>query len=65
MRECITDAYRFQGEEGPEGGVPQYNTLRGYNEGGRGGFLGQGGGGFDRGRGLIIFYNCNQPRHLA
>jgi hypothetical protein len=46
MRECTTDAYRFQGEEGLEGGVPQYNTLRGYNQGGRGGFKGWGRGGF-------------------
>jgi hypothetical protein len=26
MRERITEAYKVQGEEGPEGGVPQYNT---------------------------------------
>jgi hypothetical protein len=65
MREHTTDAYKVQGEEGSEGGVPQYNTLRGYNQGGRGGFKGQGRGGFNRGRGPIICYNCNQPGNLA
>jgi len=33
-----------------EGGVPKYNALRGYNQGGRGGFKGWARGGFDIGR---------------
>jgi hypothetical protein len=45
MRECTADAYRVQGEES-EGGASQYNTPRGYNQGGRGGFRGHGRGGF-------------------
>jgi hypothetical protein len=65
MRECNVDAYIVQGEEGVEGWVPQYNTLRGCNQGGRGGRGGRGRGGFGRGRGLIICYNYNQPRELA
>jgi hypothetical protein len=65
MREFTVDAYSFQWEEGLEGGVLQYNTLRGYNQGGRVGFIGQGRGGFGRGRGPIICYNCNQPGYLA
>jgi hypothetical protein len=28
IREGIVDAYKVQGEEGQEGGVKQYNTLR-------------------------------------
>jgi hypothetical protein len=45
--------------------VPQYNTPRGYNQGGRGGFRGHRRGGFGRGRGPIICYNCNHPGNLA
>jgi hypothetical protein len=49
-----------------EGGVPKYNNRRGFNLGNRGGFgIGRGRGIFGRGgRGPIICYNCNQPRHL-
>jgi len=65
MRECTIDTYKVQGEEGPEGGVPQYKTPRGYIQGGRGGFKVHIRGGFSRGRGAIICYNCNQPGHLA
>ena len=36
IRECITDASIVQGKDGPEGRVPQYSTLMGYNQGGRG-----------------------------
>jgi hypothetical protein len=53
----------FKGEERSKGGVSKYNTLRGYHQGGRGGFRGRGRGGFGRGRELIIFYNCNQSGH--
>jgi hypothetical protein len=35
MRERIVDAYRVQGEEGPKGGLTQYNAPRGYNQGGK------------------------------
>jgi hypothetical protein len=39
MREHTSDAYKIQEENvSREGGVPQYNTLRGFNQGGRGGF---------------------------
>jgi hypothetical protein len=48
MRERTTDEYTVQGEEGSKGGLSQYNTLRGYNQGGRGGIRGQGRGGFGR-----------------
>jgi hypothetical protein len=65
MRERIADAYQVQMEEGIEGGVSQYNTLRGYNQGGWGGFIGRERGGFGRGRGMIICYNYNHPRHLV
>jgi hypothetical protein len=35
MRECTSDAYKIQEENVTvEGGVPQYNTLRGFNQGG-------------------------------
>jgi hypothetical protein len=61
MRKCITDAYIVQWEEGPKGGITQYNTLRRY----RGGFKGQRRGGFGRGKGPIICYNCNQTGHLV
>ena len=47
MREHIVDAYIVQGEDGQEGGLMQYKTPRVYNKGGRGGFRGQGRGGFD------------------
>jgi hypothetical protein len=65
MRENIIDAYKVQGEEGPKGGVPQYNTVRGYNQGGRGGFIGHGREGFGRGRGPIVCYNYNKPQNLV
>jgi hypothetical protein len=65
MRECTLDAYIIQWEDESEGWVPQYNTLRIYNQGGREGFISQGRGLFNRGRGLITFYNCNQPGHLV
>jgi hypothetical protein len=68
MRERTLDAYKIQEENvTAEGGIPQYNTPRGFNQGGRGGFgRGRGCGGFGRGgRGPIICYNCNQPGHLA
>jgi hypothetical protein len=50
-----------------EGGDPQYNNHRGFNPRSRGGFgIGRGRGSFGGGdRELIIFYNCNQPGHLA
>jgi hypothetical protein len=35
MRECTANEYRVQGEYGPEGGLTQYNIVRGYNQGGR------------------------------
>jgi hypothetical protein len=50
MREQTVDTYKVQGEDISEGGVPQYNTPRGYNQGGRGGFIGHERGGFGRGR---------------
>jgi hypothetical protein len=50
MRERTSYTYNVQGEEEPKGGVPQYNTMRGYNQGGRGGFRGWGRAGFNRGR---------------
>jgi len=65
MREHTADTYRVHPGEESEGRASQYNTPRGYNQGGRGGFIGHKRGGFDRGRGPIICYNCNQPRHLA
>jgi hypothetical protein len=65
MRECIAIAYQVQREEAPKGGVPRYNTLRGYNQGGRGGFKGHGRGGFGKGRGPIVCYNCNKYGHLV
>jgi hypothetical protein len=51
MRECTSDAYIIQEENvAEEGGVPQYNTPRGFNQGGHGGFdRVQGCGGFGRG----------------
>jgi hypothetical protein len=64
MREHTTDEYRVQGEES-KGGDLHYNTPRGYNHGGRGGFKGHRRGGFNRESGLIIYYNCNQQGHLA
>jgi hypothetical protein len=39
MRERIADAYKVHGEES-EGGVPEYNNPIGYNQVGRGGFIG-------------------------
>jgi hypothetical protein len=50
-----------------ERGGPQYNNQRGFNLGNGGKFgRGRGRGNFGRGgRGLIISYNCNQPRHLS
>jgi hypothetical protein len=59
MRECTSDAYIIQEENFTvEGEIPHYNTPRGFNQGGCGGFSrGQGRGG----RGSIIGYNCNQP----
>jgi hypothetical protein len=65
MREHNVDSYIVQGEEGKEGGVPQCNTWKGYNQGGRCIFICHRRGGFNRGRGTIICYNCNQPGNLA
>jgi hypothetical protein len=64
MRESNADAYRVQGEE-LEGGVMHYNAPTGYNQGGKIGFRGCDSGGFGRGRGPIICYNCNHPGNLA
>jgi hypothetical protein len=66
MREHTSDMYIIQEENVvTEGG--QYNNQRGFNQGNRGGFgRGRGRENFGRGgRGPIICYNCNQPRHLA
>jgi hypothetical protein len=68
MRECTSDMYGIQEENvvAKGGGVP-YNNQRGFNQRNKGNFgRGRGRGNFSRGgRGQIICYNCNQPRHLA
>jgi hypothetical protein len=45
----------------------KYNNQIGFNQGNRGNFgRGRGRGNFRRGgRGMIIFYKCNQIGHLA
>jgi len=50
-----------------EGGGPQYKNWRGFNPRNQGGFFrGRRKENFGKGgRGPIICYNCNQPRHLA
>jgi hypothetical protein len=68
MRESTLDMYKIQEENVvEEGGAPQYNNKIIFNLGNKGNFgRGRGKGNFGRGgRGPIICYNCNQPRHLA
>jgi hypothetical protein len=43
--------------------APLYNALRGDRASYRGG--GQARGGFGRGRGLVVWHNCQQPRRYA
>ncbi len=57
MMERTQDDYREQVDA-------QGNDGYGYH-GGRGNFRGRGHGGtLGRGRGQVIFYNCNQPDHV-
>jgi hypothetical protein len=68
MRECTSDMYTIQEENvAIEGGGPKYNNQRGFNPGNRGNFSRvPGRGNFCiGGRGMIICYKYNQPRHLA
>jgi hypothetical protein len=68
MSECTSDMYKIQKENiAVGGGGLQYNNQRGFNPGNRENFgRGRGRGNFGiGGRGTIICYNCNQPRHLA
>jgi hypothetical protein len=48
-----------------EGGVPQYNNQRGFNQRNQGFGRGQGKGNFSKGRGPIICYKYNQSGHLS
>jgi hypothetical protein len=68
MRECTSNDYKIREENVvAKGGIPQYNTPRGFNQGGHGGFnRGLGCGGFGQGGiGPIICYNCNLLGHLT
>jgi hypothetical protein len=46
---------------------PQYNTLRGDNQGNRGGYRGggHGGRGYRGGQGPVVCNNCQKPRYYA
>jgi len=68
MREHTSYMYKIQEENATiEGGGPNYNNKRGFNQKNKETFgIGRGGGNFYRGgRRPIICYNCNQLGHLA
>ena len=60
MRERTYDAYRVQNDAQGNDGYGYHGSTSG-----RGNFRGRGHGGMP-GRGVhVIFYNCNQARHVA
>jgi len=65
MRERTAYTHWIKGEESKGGALQYNNTIRGYNQGRRGVFRGHKRGGFGRGRGPIICYNCNQLGHIV
>jgi hypothetical protein len=65
LHERSRDTYKIQGEMQQEGNTTQFNSPGRGNLKPCGGFRGKRRGGMGRGQGEIIFYNYDQPGHLA